>query len=83
MLQGIQQINLFFQQLTIHRFLPYGIMAGLAVAGAIVGMTLPETFNQPTMEDLESQKQEDGEKCQVFDKNDVSDPDNNEKSVLM
>ncbi|XP_068702932.1 solute carrier family 22 member 15-like isoform X1 [Montipora foliosa] len=69
--------------LTIHRFLPYGIMAGLAVAGAIVGITLPETFNQPTMEDLESQKQEDSEKLEVFDKNDVSDPDNTEKSALM
>ena len=53
------------------------------MAGAIVGMTLPETFNQPTMEDLESQKQEDSEKLEVFDKNDVSDPDNNEKSALM
>ena len=53
------------------------------MAGAIVGMTLPETFNQPTMEDLESQKQEDSEKLEVFDKNDVCDPDNNEKSALM
>ncbi|KAK2568475.1 Solute carrier family 22 member 13 [Acropora cervicornis] len=36
----------------VNRFLPFGIMAGLAVAGALVSMTLPETFNQPTMEDL-------------------------------
>lgn len=38
--------------LTVHRFLLFGIMAGLAVASAIVCMTLPETYNQPTLENL-------------------------------
>ena len=39
-------------QLTVHRFLPFGLMAGLAVAAAVVCMTLPETYNQPTAENL-------------------------------
>ena len=39
-------------QLTVHRFLPFGIMAGLAVAAAAACMTLPETYNQPTIENL-------------------------------
>ncbi|XP_022805229.1 solute carrier family 22 member 15-like [Stylophora pistillata] len=38
--------------LTVHRFLPFGIMAGLAVAAAVVCLTLPETHNQPTKENL-------------------------------
>ncbi|KAJ7383547.1 hypothetical protein OS493_027210 [Desmophyllum pertusum] len=38
--------------LTVHRFLPFGIMAGLALAAAIVCMTLPETHNRPTRESL-------------------------------
>ncbi|XP_020605191.1 organic cation transporter protein-like [Orbicella faveolata] len=42
--------------LEIHRFLPFGIMAGLASAAAIVCMTLPETLNKPTMEDLTQDK---------------------------
>ena len=47
---------LFSHQLEIHRFLPFGIMAGLASAAAIVCMTLPETLNKPTMEDLTEDK---------------------------
>ena len=31
-------------------------MAGLAIAAAIVCMTLPETLNKPTMEDLTQDK---------------------------
>ncbi|XP_078344443.1 solute carrier family 22 member 15-like [Oculina patagonica] len=38
--------------LTVNRLLPFGIMGGLALASAIVCMTLPETHNEPTMEDL-------------------------------
>ena len=52
----------FIKQLTVHRFLPFGLMAGLVVVAAIVVMTLPETYNRPTMEnlsqDLKDQKQE-------------------------
>lgn len=44
--------------LTVHRFLPYGLMAGLAVASAIVCMTLPETYNQPTLENLSQDDKE-------------------------
>ena len=47
---------LFSHQLEIHRFLPFGIMAGLASAAAIVCLTLPETLNKPTMEDLTQDK---------------------------
>jgi len=47
---------LFSHQLEIHRFLPFGIMAGLASAAAIVCLTLPETLNKPTMEDLTHDK---------------------------
>ena len=47
---------LFSHQLEVHRFLPFGIMAGLATAAAIVCMTLPETLNKPTMEDLTQDK---------------------------
>ena len=47
---------LFSHQLEVHRFLPFGIMAGLAIAAAIVCMTLPETLNKPTMEDLTQDK---------------------------
>ena len=39
-------------QLTVNRDLPFGIMGGLSLATAIVCMTLPETHNKPTMEDL-------------------------------
>ncbi|KAL9979764.1 hypothetical protein ACROYT_G017474 [Oculina patagonica] len=42
--------------LDVHRFLPFGIMAGLALAAAAVCMTLPETFNQPTIENLSQDK---------------------------
>ena len=42
----------FIQQLTVHRFLPFGIMAGLALAAAFVCLTLVETHNQPTVENL-------------------------------
>ncbi|KAL9979763.1 hypothetical protein ACROYT_G017473 [Oculina patagonica] len=42
--------------LEVHRFLPFGIMAGLALSAAAVVMTLPETFNQPTIENLSQDK---------------------------
>lgn len=35
-------------------------MAGLAVAAAAVSMTLPETFNQPTIEDMAPEDERDG-----------------------
>lgn len=38
--------------LEIHRFLPFGIMAGLALAAAVICLTLPETHDQPMIEDL-------------------------------
>ena len=41
-----------FFQLEIHRFLPFGIMAGLALAAAVICLTLPETHDQPMIEDL-------------------------------
>ena len=50
-----------FSQLSVHRFLPFGIMAGLALAAATVCMTLPETHNRPTMEDLSHDKKNRGE----------------------
>lgn len=37
-------------------------MAGLAVAAAVVCMTLPETFNQPTIENLATDDTTDGNK---------------------
>ena len=42
----------FSLQLEIHRFLPFGIMAGLALGAALLCMTLPETHNKPTIENL-------------------------------
>ena len=42
----------FSFQLDVHRFLPFGIMAGLALGAAMLCMTLPETHNQPTLENL-------------------------------
>ncbi|XP_068703012.1 organic cation/carnitine transporter 2-like isoform X2 [Montipora capricornis] len=69
--------------LTVHRFLPYGIMAGLAVAAAVVSMTLPETYNQPTLEDLVTKEQEDGDELESVDNKKGIDPDNNEKNALM
>ncbi|XP_058972157.2 solute carrier family 22 member 15 [Pocillopora verrucosa] len=67
--------------LIVHRFLPYGIMAGLAIAAAIGCMTLPETLNQPTMESLYSDQSEpmkgaDGNRNGV-------DPDNGEETVAL
>ena len=41
-----------FHQFEVHRFLPFGIMAGLALGAAMMCMTLPETHNQPTIENL-------------------------------
>ena len=73
----------FFEQLTVHRFLPFGLMAGFAMTAAIGVMTLPETHKQPTMENL-SQNQQDhklkGEKDS--NKNGIVD-DAGEKSTLM
>nr|XP_058946475.1 solute carrier family 22 member 15-like [Pocillopora verrucosa] len=37
---------------TVHRLLPFGLMAVLALAAAFVCLSLPETQNQPTMENL-------------------------------
>lgn len=54
--------------LTVHRFLPFGIMAGLAIAAAMGCMTLPETLNQPTVESLYSD--------QSVPKKDVDDNEN-------
>ncbi|KAM7440832.1 hypothetical protein ABFA07_010066 [Porites harrisoni] len=63
--------------LTVHRFLPFGIMAGLAVAAAIAVMTAPETHNQPTLENLCLDQNDD-------DKNNKnSDNVDSEKSTLM
>ena len=42
----------FCVQLTVNRYLPFAIMGGLSLATAIVCMTLPETHNKPTIEDL-------------------------------
>ena len=42
----------FTQQTTVHWLLPFGLMAGLALAAAFVCLSLPETQNQPTMENL-------------------------------
>jgi len=67
----------FFQQLTVHRFLPFGIMAGLAIAAAIGVMTLPETHNQPTMENLSQHQKE--EKDENKNAKDID----GEKSALM
>jgi len=63
--------------LTVHRFLPFGIMAGLAVAAAIGVMTLPETHNQPTMENLSQHQKE--EKDENKNAKDID----GEKSALM
>ena len=42
----------FCVQLTVNRYLPFVIMGGLSLVTAIVCMTLPETLNEPTIEDL-------------------------------
>ena len=53
------------------------------MAAAVVSMTLPETYNQPTLEDLVTKEQEDGDELEsVVNKNGI-DPDNNEKNALM
>lgn len=48
----------FSLQLEIHRFLPFGIMAGLALGAAMLCMTLPETHNKPTIENLKYDPEE-------------------------
>ncbi|KAJ7383543.1 hypothetical protein OS493_027206 [Desmophyllum pertusum] len=54
--------------LTISVFLPFAIMAGLALAAAIVCTTLQETHNQPTMENLyQGERFEHGEKSEQSD----------------
>ena len=53
-------------------------MAGLAVAAAIGVMTLPETLNQPTMENL-SQDESSEEK----DQSNANDDNSPEKIALM
>lgn len=49
----------FFAQLTINRYLPFGIMGGLSIVTAVLCLTLPETRNVPTMEDLHPQHEKD------------------------
>ncbi|XP_020605193.1 solute carrier family 22 member 15-like [Orbicella faveolata] len=44
--------------LEIHRFLPFGIMASLALGAAMLCMTLPETHNKPTIENLKYDPEE-------------------------
>ncbi|KAL9979768.1 hypothetical protein ACROYT_G017479 [Oculina patagonica] len=46
--------------LDVHRFLPFGIMAGLALGAAVLCMTLPETYNQPTKENLSQDPEDPG-----------------------
>ena len=58
-------------------------MAGLAVAGALVSMTLPETFNQPTMEDLVVKETSKGHELEKVENGNARDCDNTEKSALM
>ena len=58
-------------------------MAGLAVAGAVVSMTLPETFNQPTMEDLVVKETSEGQELEKVENGNLRDCDNTEKSALM
>ena len=45
-------------------------MAGLALTAAIVCMTLPETYNQPTMEDLGGKYGQDEKEKENGNKND-------------
>ena len=69
-----------FSQLEIHRFLPFGIMTGLALGAAMLCMTLPETHNQPTMENLSQDTKDHGYgKHDNKDANDVGD----KESTLM
>lgn len=58
-------------------------MAGLAVVAAVVAMTLPETFNQPTMENLESQEKKDDCEMEKIENGNVQKSANDEKSALV
>ena len=49
----------FYVQLTVNRYLPFGIMGGLSLVTALLCLTLPETRNKPTMEDLHPQHEKD------------------------
>lgn len=63
--------------LEIHRFLPFGIMAGLALASALICLTLPETLDQPMMEDLSrDSNDQDHKQDENFNANGVSTEEN-------
>ena len=57
-------------------------MAGLAIAAAIGCMTLPETYNQPTMETL-LQDQNNSKKEEYDNKNGTVDKHKDEKATLV
>ena len=57
-------------------------MAGLAIAAAIGCMTLPETYNQPTMETL-LQDQSNSKKEAYDNKNGTVDKNKDEKATLV
>ncbi|XP_078366996.1 solute carrier family 22 member 15-like isoform X2 [Oculina patagonica] len=66
--------------LDVHRFLPFGIMAGLALGAAMVCLTLPETHNQPTKENLSQDPEDPG-----YDKDENRNPKDggDEETTLM
>ena len=76
----IKDTFLFTHQLEVHRFLPFGIMAGLALIAAMVTMTLPETFNQPTIESLRLDEKKQKEER---DENKNAKDDKEEEAKLM
>ena len=55
-------------------------MAGLAIAAAIVCMTLPETLNKPTMEDLTQDKKKPMEEQ---NDNEITKDDKEEQNTLL
>lgn len=70
----------FSHQLEVHRFLPFGLMAGLALSAAAMCMTLPETYNQPTIENLSQDKRKPKEEQ---DGNENVNDDKEEEANLM
>lgn len=69
--------------LTVHRFLPFGLMAGLAVAAAIVCATLPETYNKPTMENLFQYRKDQKEEKDEKDENKNAKAGDDEENALL
>jgi len=69
--------------LTVHRFLPFGLMAGLAVAAAIVCVTLPETYNKPTMENLFQYRKDQKEEKDEKDENKNAKAGDDEENALL